>query len=199
MADNKSGRDKQARDAERRQRERDIATELERGDETRPPIDDAELTELEAKLEALNFPTTGRDIVAAVGDRKIKSVEGSYTIEALVPETDAETFDSPDAVRALVRAPTVAAAMKRIVEASETLQDAKFGRTRRKAYETTFQELEAVDPTDDDEGIRAIGDWVVEQIHEKETLPSSRAVRRQAAKFCRTNGYPVRDDDWLGV
>ncbi|WP_255679363.1 hypothetical protein [Haladaptatus salinisoli] len=38
MADNKSGRDKQADDAERCQRERSIAEELERGDETEPPV-----------------------------------------------------------------------------------------------------------------------------------------------------------------
>jgi len=61
----------------------------------------------------------------------------------------------------------------------------------------TFQELEAVDA--DDEEIRTISDWVVEQIREKERLLSSRAVRRQAAKFCRANGYQVRDDEWLGI
>ena len=199
MADNKKGRDKQARDAERRQQERDIDTELERGDEREPPVDAAELVELEAELEALQFPATGSDIVTTIGARTIDSVEGSYTLEELVPETDEERFDSPDAVRVLVQRPTVAAAMKRVVEASKTLPNPEFSWTQRNAYEMTFQELKSVDADDDDEGIQAMTEWIVERIHNNETLPSSRAVRRQAAKFCRANGYQVRNDEWLGI
>ena len=199
MADDKSGRDKQAHDAERRQQEREIATELERGDEMEPPADAEELADLEAGLEELTFPATGAEVVAAIGDREIESVEGSYSIEELVPETDEETFDSPAAVRVQVQRPTVAAAMKRVVEASKTLRNTEFGWTQRKAYEKTFQELKAIDADDDDEGIRAISDWIVERIRDKETLPTSRAVRREAAKFCRANGYQVRNDEWLGI
>ncbi|MFC6863895.1 hypothetical protein ACFQGE_10500 [Halomicroarcula sp. GCM10025817] len=199
MADNKGGRDKQARDAERRQQEREVATELERGDETEPPVEAAELGDFEGELEAMNFPATGTEIVATLGDRTIESVKGSYTVGDLVPETDEETFDSPAAVRVQVQRPTVAAAMKRVVESSETLRNTEFSWTQRKAYEMTFQELESIDADDDDEGITAISDWIVDQIHEKEKLPSSRAVRRQAAKFCRANGYQVRVDEWLGI
>lgn len=199
MADDKSGRDKQADDAERRQREREIATELERGDEREPPVGAAELADLEAALEELTFPATGAEIVAAIGRREIESVEGSYRIEELVPETDEETFDSPAAVRVQVQRPTVAAGMKRIVEASRTLRSTDFGWTQRKAYEKTLDELEAIDADDDDEGVRAISDWIVERIRDEETLPTSRAVRREAAKFCRTNGYEVRNDEWLGI
>ncbi|WP_158059523.1 DUF5789 family protein [Halorussus halophilus] len=199
MADNKSGRDKQARDAERRQQEREVATELERGDETEPPVEAAELGDLEAELETIDFPATGAEIVATVGDSAIESIDGTYTIEDLVPATEAETFDSPAAVRVQVQRPTIAAAMKRVVEASETLGNTEFSWTQRKAYELTFQELESIDADDDDEGITAISDWIVDQIHEKEKLPSSRAVRRQAAKFCRANGYQVRVDEWLGI
>jgi hypothetical protein len=199
MADDKSGRDKQARDAERRQRERALDTELERGDETEPPVDTAELADLESELEELDFPVTGAEVVAAVGDREIESVEGSYTIEELIPETDGETFDSPAAIRVQVQRPTIAAAMKRVLEASKTLPDAEFRWTQRKAYERTFQELKAIDADDDDEGIRAISDWIAERIRDKGALPNSRAVRRQAAKFCRANGYQVRNDEWLGV
>jgi hypothetical protein len=199
MADDKSGRDKQADDAERRQREREIATELERGDEREPPVGAAELADLEAALEELTFPATGAEIVAAIGRREIESVEGSYRIEELVPETDEETFDSPAAVRVQVQRPTVAAGMKRIVEASRTLRSTDFGWTQRKAYEKTLDELEAIDAADDDEGVRAISDWIVERIRDEETLPTSRAVRREAAKFCRTNGYEVRNDEWLGI
>lgn len=199
MADDKRGRDKQAHDAERRQQERELATELERGDEIEPPVEAEELADFEAELEELTFPATGIEVVAAIGDRKIESVEGNYSIEELVPETDEETFDSPAAVQVQVQRPTVAAAMKQVVEASKTLRNADFSWTQRKAYEKTFQELKAVDADDDDEGIQAISDWIVERIHDKETLPTSRAVRREAAKFCRANGYQVRNDEWLGI
>ncbi|WP_096389635.1 DUF5789 family protein [Halopenitus persicus] len=199
MADDKRGRDKQAQDAERRQQEREIATELERGDEREPPVNTEELADFEAGLEELAFPATGVEVVAAIGDREIESVGGSYSIEELIPETDEVTFDSPAAVRVQVQRPTVAAAMKRVVEASKTLHNTDFGWTQHKAYEKTFQELKAIDADDDDEGIQAISDWIVKRIHDEETLPTSREVRREAAKFCRTNGYQVRNDEWLGI
>jgi len=199
MADDKNGREKQARDANRRQREREINTELARGDEPEPPVETAELDDFESELESLEFPMTGTEIVAVVGDREIESDDGSYTIAQLVPETDEEMFDSPDAIRVQVQRPTVAAAMKRVIEASKTLQNTEFPWSQRKAYEMTFQELEAIDADDNDEGILAISDWIVKRIRDKETLPGSRDVRRQAAKFCRTNGYQIRNDEWLGI
>ncbi|WP_135827169.1 DUF5789 family protein [Halorussus ruber] len=199
MADDKTGRNKQADDAERRQRERDLAAELERSDETEPQVDAAELTEFEEELESVSFPATGSEVVAAVGDRTVESTAESHTVEELVPDTDEETFDSPAAVRMRVQRPTVAAAMKRIVEATATLQNASLGGSQRDAYEKTLRELKAIDADDDDEGIRVITDWIVERIRDKKKLPESRAVRRQAAKFCRSNGYQVRNDEWLGI
>ncbi|ELY63367.1 hypothetical protein C489_19141 [Natrinema versiforme JCM 10478] len=158
-----------------------------------------QLTGLEADLEELTFPATGTAVVASIGDREIESVEGSYSLEELVPETDEETFDSPAAVRVQVQRPTVAAAMKQVVEASTTLQNTDFSWTQRRAYEKTFTELKAIDPDDDDDGIQAISDWIVERIRDEETLPTSRAVRREAANVCRTNGYQVSNDEWLGI
>ena len=199
MADDKSGRDKQARDSDRRQRERDLAAELARGDEPEPPFDAEDLVDVEEELESLTFPATGAEIVAAVGDRAIESPAGRYTVEDLVPAADAETFESPVAVRARIQRPTIAAAMKRVVEAADTLPNTELSESQRDAYEKTFRALKAIDADDDDEGIRAIGDWIVERVREKETLPGSRDVRRQAAKFCRSNGYQVRNDEWLGI
>ena len=199
MADNKSGREKQARDADRRQRERDIDAELERGDEPEPPVEPKELADFESDLETIEFPATGTEIVATVGDRELESIDGSYTLAELVPETDAEAFDSPTAVRVQIQPPPVAAAMKRVIEATETLPNPDFPWSQRKAYETTFEELKAIDADDDDEGIQAITDWIVQRIRDKERLPGSRDVRRQAAKFCRENGYLVRNDEWLGI
>jgi|AntDeeMinimDraft_6_1070357.scaffolds.fasta_scaffold06646_3 hypothetical protein len=199
MADNKSGRDKQADDEERRQRERAIETELERGDEPEPPVDEAVLDDVESDLESVSFPATGADVVAAIGDREVDAVDESYELAELIPDSDAETFEAPTNVRVRVQRPTVATAMKRVVEATDRLPSADLGRSQRDAYEKTFRELAAIDADDDDEGIRVMGDWIVEQIREKEKLPGSRAVRREAAKFCRANGYEVRNDEWLGV
>lgn len=199
MADDKRGREKQARDADRRQQERNVATDLKRQDETEPPDAPEALTDLDAELESLDFPATGAEIVVEIGDQTVEADGESYTVEELIPETDTETFDSPAAVRVRVERPTIAAAMKRFVEATETLQNTDLRGSQRNGYEMTLRVLKAIEPDDDDEGIQVISDWIVEYIHSKEKLPSSRAVRRQAAKFCRTNGYEVRNDEWLGI
>lgn len=198
MADDKSGRDKQARDVDKRQRERDLAAELERGDETEPPVDESELGELESELETLEYPATGSEVVAAVGDREVASTDGTYTVAELIPDVDDQAFDSPSDVRVRVQRPTVAAAMKRVVEASGALPEDLRG-SQREAYEKTFRALKSVDADDDDRGIRVVRDWILERIRDDGTLPGSRAVRREAASFCRENGYEIRNDEWLGV
>ncbi|MDS0276926.1 hypothetical protein NDI85_03925 [Halomicroarcula sp. S1AR25-4] len=199
MADDKRGRDKQARDVEKRQRERAMGVALERADETEPPIEDPELDEIEAELDALSFPATGSDVVTAIGDRDVEADDGTYTVEELVADTETEVFDSPAAVRVLVQRPTVATAIKRIVEATDSLQGVDLDGSQREAYEKTFRALKGIDADDEDEGVEAIRDWVLEQIRDDGTLPGSRAVRRQAAEFCRANGYQVRNDEWLGI
>ncbi|WP_246985544.1 DUF5789 family protein [Halorientalis marina] len=199
MADDKQGREDQARAADRRQRQRDVAAELERMDETEPPVPETELNDLERELGALSFPVTGAEVVETIGDRPIESADGDYTVADLVPETETEQFDAPEAVRVRVARPTVAAAMKRIVEASEGLQNTDLKRSQREAYERTFRELVAIDAVDEDEGIDVMADWIVERIREKGKLPGSRDVRREAAKYCRKHGYEIRNDEWLGV
>lgn len=199
MADDKQGRDKQAQDEQRRQRERDLRTELERYDEAEPIVEDAQLDEIEAELETIEFPATGSDILDAVGGRRLTAGEETYAVADLIPETAVETFEAPAVVRSRVQRPTVATAMKEIVEASETIPNVAFSSSQRDAYEKTLRALQAVDTLDDDEGVQAITDWVVDQIAEKGTLPGSRAIRRQAGKITRNSGYEVRNDEWLGV
>ncbi|QSG13989.1 DUF5789 family protein [Halapricum desulfuricans] len=199
MADDKRGREDQARNEERRQRAREIAAELERGDEPEPPIEPAELADFESALEPLSFPATGAEIVETVGDRGIESIDGPYTVEQLVPDTDQESFDTPQSVRARVQRPAVAAAMKQVVEAAETLRNAELSGSQREAYEKTFRALRAIDADDEDEGVQVIADWIVERVDEKGALPGSRAVRRQAATYCRSNDYEIRNDEWLGI
>lgn len=199
MADDKRGRDRKAHDAERRRRERDLAMELERWDETEPPVETTAVAERTAELDVLAFPATGAEVIETVGHVEIAADDEAHAVEGLVADAESETFDSAAAVRARVQRPTVAAEMKRVIEAGLTLQNDSLDGSRREAYEKTFRALKAVDADDDDEGVRAIGDWIVEQVEGKRKLPGSRAVRRQAAKYCRSNGYAIRDDEWLGV
>jgi hypothetical protein len=44
-----------------------------------------------------------------------------------------------------------------------------------------------------------VTDWILDRFAETGELPGSRAVRREAARFCRSNGYTVSNDEWLGV
>jgi hypothetical protein len=199
MADNKSGREDQAQNADRRQRERAIAEELERRDEPEPPVDPSQLAYFETELDAVEFPASADDVVATLGDREIEASDGTYAVEELLPATDVETFESPAAVRERIERPSVAATMKHIVEASETLPRETLDSSQWDAYQKTLRELAAIDADDDDEGVRVIGDWIVDQIDEKGKPPGSRAVRREAAKFCRSEGYEIRNDEWLGV
>lgn len=199
MADDKRAREKQADDAERRQRKRDVEAAVERGDEPEPPVDEAALGEVDAALSDVSFPATGEEVVAAVGDRTIESPEGTLTVADLVPATDAETFDAPGEVRERVRRPTVAETMKRIVEATDEVPDATLSGSQRDAYLKTLVALKGIDADDDDEGVAAVGDWIVERIREKGRLPGSREARKRGAKFCRSHGYQVRNDEWLGA
>lgn len=199
MADDKDGREKQAADEDRRQRERDMEAAQDRADETEPPIDPDEADEFESALEPLTFPATGREIVAAVGDRELETGARVYNVADLLPDADMEAFDTPATVRERVRRPAVATAMKRVVEAVATLPNQEFGRSQHEAFERTFRALSDIDELDDEEGVRAMADWVVDRIAETESVPGSRDLRRQAAKHCRKHGYEVRDDEWLGV
>lgn len=199
MADDKSGRNDQADAADRRQRERALEAALERRDEPEPPVEDADLDEVEAAVAELAFPATGADVVAAVGDREVAAADGTYVVAELIPDSELETFDGPTPVRQRVQRPTVARAMKRVVEACEDVQGETLEGSQRDAYEATFRALESIDAVDEDEGIRVVADWIVERIQDEESLPGSRDVRRRAAAYCRENGYEVRSDEWLGV
>lgn len=199
MADTRSGRDKQALDEEKRQREREIAEAVARSDEAEPSVEAAELTAFEAELEGVEFPATGADLIDELGEYEVASRDGTYRVETLLADTDVDTFASAAGVRLRVQRPTVAAVMKRVLTASESLPDASFGKSQWDAYEKTFRALKAVDADDHDEGIEVVGDWVLQQVDETGELPGSRRVRKRAARFCREHGYELRDDQWLGA
>lgn len=199
MPDDKRGREKQARNADRRQRERAIAAELEQMDDPEPEIDEGELAFFETTLEELDFPATGTEIVSSLGHRKLEAVDGSYSVSELVPSTDSETFPDPTAVRVQVQRPTVAKAVKRIVEATDSVPHTSLSGSQRTAYEKTFRKLKEVDAVYGEDGINVVTDWVIKELEENGDLPGSRAIRRRAAKYCRETGYEIQNDEWLGI
>lgn len=199
MADNKRGRDKQADDEVRRQRERQVVTALERMDEPEPPRETEVPDDVADNLEELAFPATGEAVVSNVGEHDVETDDGTYTVAELIPDTEAVSFDSVGAVRVRLQRPTVADSMRRIVVAVDEAQHERLSQSQYDAYERTLGALKAVDADDDDESIGAITNWLVEQIGERQKPPGSRAVRKEAAGFCRRNGYPIRDDEWLGA
>lgn len=253
MADDKSGRDEQAHRVDERQRERALAEELERGEESEPPADADSLDAVETAVGDLSFPATAAAVVSVAGELPVTAApaeariggarddeasgddetngdtetsrddemetddgtaaadgEGTadderaarvatYTVAELLPESERLQFPAPEAVRAHVRRPTVAGAIKRIVEAGDDLDGTVFGRSQRDAYRRTFRALAALDTADDDEPVGTVTDWAVEQIEATGSYPPSRRLRKEAAAVCRRNGYEIRDDEWLGA
>ena len=199
MADNKNSRENRARDADDRQRQRAVLEALERGDESEPPVAEADLGDVDEALDAVEFPATAKDIVETVGDRVVGSPDETYAVADLIPESETVAFEAPEAVRTRVMRPTVAASMKRVVEASDGLKDRDRLHSQYDAYEKTLVALADIDADDEDEGVAVVTDWIVEQIAEKGTRPGSRRVRKRAAAFCREQGFEVRDDQWLGA
>ncbi|MDR5655637.1 hypothetical protein RH831_00370 [Halodesulfurarchaeum sp. HSR-GB] len=199
MPDDKRGREKQARNADRRQRKRAIASELERMDEPEPEIDEGELALFETALEELEFPVTATEVVFEMGHQELEGIEQAYSVAELLPATESISFNRPEEVRVQVQRPSIATALKRIVEETDSIQGASLTGSQLETYEKTFLELKAIDAVDDDEGIPVLRDWILESLRENGELPGSRGVRRRAADYCRENGYEVRNDEWLGI
>lgn len=196
MADDKQGREDQARSADRRRQERDIAEALERRDETEPPIPEAELMDVDAVLESIEFPAETAEIVEATDGAVIETSVGSYEVAALLPEP---RYRSRAAVRARLQRPAISTALGRIDDATGEVGGVELSGSRRETYEKTLRALASIDAADRDEGVEVVTDWILDRLAEKGDLPASRAVRREAARFCRSNEYSVSNNDWLGI
>jgi hypothetical protein len=195
MADDKAGRDEQAQNKSRRQRERALEEELERGGEPEPAMPSAATD----ALDDLSYPVTGEDLVDAVGNRVVEAGTETVPIADLLPATDREVFESPTPVRNRVRYPGVARAMKRIVETADPRLAEPLRGSQRDAYEKTLRALADIDALDDDAVVRELTEWITASVAESGSFPGSRSIRRQAAKIARSHGYEVGNDDWLGV
>lgn len=92
MGDTKSGREEQAHDAEKRQRERELAEELARGDELPPPSDpdEPQVCHYRGCTELATYRVLER--------YQEETGKGAVTAEALVCETHADD-ESPTNLR----------------------------------------------------------------------------------------------------
>jgi uncharacterized membrane protein YccC len=206
MPDTRDGREEQAHHAERRQRQRELAEALARGDEPEPDpdleaVDTDDLAAVESDLDALSFPASGEAVVERVGDRELTTTERTYTVGDLISDSGRVRFESPQSIRTRLARPTVAAALRRITQAVgtvEALSDREIDE-RLVAYERTFRELVAVAPENYEDAIQVVTEWVLDVVRGDERVPSSRAVRRRAAVYCRANGYEFGEDSWLSV
>lgn len=105
MADNKSGRDKKADDAEHRQRERELREARNRDDEPEPVHETPgeRLGGLDTKLEDIDYPATTREIVDSYGDQEVETQNGLVFIEEVLAPVENETYDSADDVRSRIQ------------------------------------------------------------------------------------------------
>lgn len=200
MADDKDGRENQAANAERRQREREIEEAVERADEPEPPIEerDEALGELDHELETHDYPVKGRDLIEAHGDSEVESEGERTTVAETLANVEDETIETAAEAKTRIVRPTVAHALDRIEAASRAMRDGQSLGDRRTAYAKTLHALKSIDADDEDEGIEVVTDWIVDQIEEEGERPKSKVVRKRAAEFARENGYEIRNDEWLG-
>ena len=105
MADDKQGRDKQADDEERHQRERAVEEARTRADEAEPMRDDPgeQLGDLDEALETHDYPTTTDELVEAYGDYEIETQGGRKPLDEVLAPTDNQTYDSVDDVRSRIQ------------------------------------------------------------------------------------------------
>lgn len=67
---------------------------------------------------------------------------------------------------------------------------------RRDAYKKALRETRDIAGGD---GARDLADWIQNRIRTQSAFPSARSVRKQGADICRSRGYAVPSDSWLGV
>lgn len=105
MADDKKGRDKQAHDEERRQRERGLAEARDRADEAEPIHDDPgeRLGDLDDALEDHDYPTTTAELIQSYGDYEVETQDGWRSIDDVLESVDDEAYTSADDVRSRIQ------------------------------------------------------------------------------------------------
>ena len=105
MPDDKSNREKQARDRDRRQREREVAEARDRADEPEPVHDEPgeRLGDLDEALEEHDYPTTTDELIEEFGDREVETRGGRESIEEVLGPVENERYTSADDVRSRIQ------------------------------------------------------------------------------------------------
>ncbi|AKH97006.1 hypothetical protein HLASF_0507 [Halanaeroarchaeum sulfurireducens] len=100
MADDKQGRDEQADDEKRRQRERMQEEARTRADEEQPMRVDPneQLGDLDEALKSHDYPATTNELVEAYGDYELETQDGKKSLEDVLSSTDVQIFDSGEDV-----------------------------------------------------------------------------------------------------
>ena len=105
MADTKRGRDKQADDNARRQRNRDLTESRDRADEVEPMRDDPgkQLGALDDALETHQYPTTTNTLSERYGDYTVETQNGYQSVSEVFAPLDNQTYTSADDVRSHIQ------------------------------------------------------------------------------------------------
>lgn len=100
MPDDKQGRDEQADDEKRRQRERMQEEARTRADEEEPMrVDPGErLGDLDEALKSHDYPATTNELVEAYGDYELETQGGKKSLEDALSSTDDQIYDSAEDV-----------------------------------------------------------------------------------------------------
>jgi hypothetical protein len=187
VGDTKDGREEVKRGIERAPRE-----ELARSHETEPP------RELDDALEELECPAPAERVVGTAGEYEVQTDDDAIPVAEVVERSSCGRYESADDARMKLRRPSVAASLRRLEAVSQETGLREEFRERRDACERTPRARGRRGRRRGRghrrrDGVGRRGDAG------QRGGPKLRRARKRAAKFCRNNGYEVREDDWLGA
>ncbi len=87
-------------------------------------------------------------------------------------------------------------AVEDTVGTHEQYEAKKEGRSRRRVYEKSIEEVRKTAGKTEAERLAM---WIETTIREEEKLPSGKQVRKKGAEICRDVGEAVSTNDWLGA
>ena len=86
--------------------------------------------------------------------------------------------------------------VEKVLGTREQYEAKQKGRSRRRAYEKSIEEVRDVAGTTE---AKQLAQWIEEYVRDERELPTSRQVRKEGAEICRDAGYSVSTNDWLGT
>ena len=86
--------------------------------------------------------------------------------------------------------------VEKVLGTRERYEAKQKGRSRRRAYEKSIEEVRNVAGTTE---AKQLAQWIEEYVRDEKELPKSRQVRKEGAEICRDAGHSVSTNDWLGA